>query len=56
MKPCDKCQKNVSQYIDEGQVTCFKTCKKLLEWKGISSNMPIPENCVILSSNKQEVS
>ena len=33
MKPCDKCQKNVSQYIDEGRVTCFKTCKKWLEWK-----------------------
>ena len=32
MKPCDKCQKNVSQYIDEGQVTCYLKCEKWKEW------------------------
>ena len=33
MKPCDKCNKNTSQYIDEGQVTCYQTCKKWLKWR-----------------------
>jgi hypothetical protein len=32
MKLCDKCQKNISQYIDEGQVTCFETCEMWKEW------------------------
>lgn len=31
-KPCDKCNKNISQYIDEGQVTCYLKCEKWKEW------------------------
>ena len=32
MKPCDKCKVNISQYIDEGQVTCYLKCEKWKEW------------------------
>ncbi len=34
MKPCDECTVKLEQTVLYDEVTCFKTCKYWLEWKG----------------------
>ncbi len=31
-KPCDRCEVNVRQAIDDGEVTCYQTCPQWQKW------------------------
>lgn len=38
MSPCDECNVKYEQTILCDEVTCFRTCKDWLEWKGRERN------------------
>jgi len=35
-KPCDHCEVNIKQAIDDGEVTCYHTCWEWTEWSKLS--------------------
>lgn len=32
-KPCNNCTINIKQYIESGEVYCYKTCKEFKTWQ-----------------------
>ena len=32
-KPCDTCPTNIKQAIENGEITCYLTCKDFKKWQ-----------------------